>query len=213
MKIKFYYGPAGGYLTGGTTASSAERIATMNQHATGTQSVDAGYTAKTTGTNYFRYYRYAVNGETGTSYSYWYFYVRQVDFNTQGGSSVGSQLIWTTQSSSSTSTTVQCKVTEPAAPTRTGYTFGGWYTDAACSAGKEFDFNTQVRANTTLYAKWTANTYNVTYHLTNSDGNAYVPGTSVKTYTYGQGLTLPVPGSAKNGYTSYGWYGNAGYPG
>lgn len=47
-------------------------------------------------------------------------------------------------------------LSEPETPTATGYTFGGWYTDAECT--KEFDFNTPITADTTLYAKWTANT-------------------------------------------------------
>lgn len=43
--------------------------------------------------------------------------------------------------------------TEPARPTASGYTFGGWYTDAACT--RAFDFNTAINSNITLYAKWT----------------------------------------------------------
>lgn len=35
-----------------------------------------------------------------------------------------------------------------------GYLFAGWYTDAACSIGNEYDFNTPVTQNITLYAKW-----------------------------------------------------------
>lgn len=35
-----------------------------------------------------------------------------------------------------------------------GYLFAGWYTDAACSIGKEYDFNTPVTQDITLYAKW-----------------------------------------------------------
>ena len=42
---------------------------------------------------------------------------------------------------------------EPAAPTKPGYTFAGWYTDAVLTT--EADFST-IKANTTVYAKWTA---------------------------------------------------------
>ncbi len=35
-----------------------------------------------------------------------------------------------------------------------GYTFGGWYTDEACTAGNEFDFDSPVNADITIYAKW-----------------------------------------------------------
>ena len=66
----------------------------------------------------------------------------RVKFDSQGGSSVGSQ----TPASGST-------VTKPADPTREGYAFGGWYTDAACT--KAYDFSTAVTSDMTLYAKWT----------------------------------------------------------
>ena len=45
------------------------------------------------------------------------------------------------------------KVTEPAAMTRTGYDFGGWYKEAACVNQWNFATNT-VTGNITLYAKW-----------------------------------------------------------
>ena len=48
------------------------------------------------------------------------------------------------------------KVTAPAAPTRTGYTFNGWYT--AKDGGSKYDFSKPVTGNLTLYAHWTANT-------------------------------------------------------
>jgi uncharacterized repeat protein (TIGR02543 family) len=38
-------------------------------------------------------------------------------------------------------------------PTRDGYTFGGWYTDAACT-GSAVTASTTVSASHTLYAKW-----------------------------------------------------------
>ena len=47
------------------------------------------------------------------------------------------------------------KVQKPADPTANGYTFGGWYKEAACTNAWTFETDT-VTANTTLYAKWTA---------------------------------------------------------
>ena len=56
--------------------------------------------------------------------------------------------------------------------TRTGYIFGGWYTDSACTDGKEFKFSTPITESMTLYAKWTPKeqktTYTVHYYLENS---------------------------------------------
>ena len=68
----------------------------------------------------------------------------RVKFDTQGGSSINDQ----TPASGSA-------VAKPADPTREGYTFAGWYTDAACT--KAYDFATAVTADMTLYAKWTKN--------------------------------------------------------
>ena len=50
--------------------------------------------------------------------------------------------------------TVVCgnKATKPADPTAAGYTFGGWYTDSACT--KAYDFDSIVTADLILYAKW-----------------------------------------------------------
>lgn len=48
-------------------------------------------------------------------------------------------------------------ITAPTAPTKNGYTFDGWYKDAAGTSAWDFSSDT-VTADTTLYAKWTANT-------------------------------------------------------
>lgn len=71
----------------------------------------------------------------------------RVKFDARGGSATGDQ----TPASGST-------VTKPADPTREGYTFGGWYTDEACT--KAYDFSAAVTADMTLYAKWTKNAVN-----------------------------------------------------
>ena len=43
---------------------------------------------------------------------------------------------------------------EPTAPVKEGYTFAGWYTDAALT--QKYDFSTTVKKSFTLYAGWTA---------------------------------------------------------
>ena len=48
------------------------------------------------------------------------------------------------------------KATKPADPVVMGWDFGGWFTDAACTAGNEFDFNTAITEAKELFAKWTA---------------------------------------------------------
>lgn len=48
------------------------------------------------------------------------------------------------------------KATKPADPVVIGQEFGGWFTDAACTEGNEFDFNTPITESEELFAKWTA---------------------------------------------------------
>jgi uncharacterized repeat protein (TIGR02543 family) len=45
--------------------------------------------------------------------------------------------------------------TLPTEPTRSGYTFGGWYTSTS-GGGTQFTASTTVAADITVYAKWTA---------------------------------------------------------
>lgn len=46
------------------------------------------------------------------------------------------------------------KAVRPSAPTASGYTFNGWYTEASCR--NKYNFNTAVTSDLTLYAKWTS---------------------------------------------------------
>ena len=87
-----------------------------------------------------------------------------VSFNSQGGSVVDSQNVKSGETA-----------TEPTTvPTRAGFDFGGWYTNADCTT--EYDFSTPVTGNLILYAKWTLNTYTVTINagenMSLSSGNA-----------------------------------------
>lgn len=45
-------------------------------------------------------------------------------------------------------------IVRPADPTSTGFTFGGWFTDAALTHAA--DFSSPIVENTTLYASWSA---------------------------------------------------------
>lgn len=71
-----------------------------------------------------------------------------VAFNSNGGSACDTKFV----------ATADGKLVKPVDPTRDGYTFGGWYTDEACT--QAYDFSTPVTADLTLYAKWTKNAVN-----------------------------------------------------
>ena len=88
----------------------------------------------------------------------------------------------------------------PAEPTKTGYTFKGWYTNKECS-GTQWDFSTNVvQNNTTLYAKWSLNKYTLKF-----DARGGKTPTSSKSVSYNTQIgTLPTP--TRSGYVFAGWY-------
>lgn len=61
------------------------------------------------------------------------------------------------------------KAEKPADPTKTGYTFAGWF---AKDAAEAFDFESTISADTTLTAKWTVVEYTITYTLGEGETNA-----------------------------------------
>ena len=76
-----------------------------------------------------------------------------VTFNSNGGSTVASQTV-----------KKNALAKQPAAPTRNGYTFDGWYT--AATGGQKFSFNTAITGNITLYAHWTRTSTVIYYEVT-----------------------------------------------
>lgn len=112
-----------------------------------------------------------------------------VSFNSQGGSSISSKIIATGDAYGVLTT-----------PTRSGYTFKGWYT--AASGGTLITSSTIFNgtSNITLYAQWTANTYTVTL---NPNGGTVSPTSISITYDNTYGI-LPIP--TRNNYEFLGWY-------
>lgn len=99
-----------------------------------------------------------------------------------------------------TSVTIPASVTEIGrltAPTVEGYTFDGWYTNDTHTT--EFDFTKPITGDTTIYAKWTANDYYVSFVTEHGD-----PPTSQNVKYNG---TANDPGTlTEEGYTFDGWY-------
>ena len=81
---------------------------------------------------------------------------------------------------------------------------GGWYKEIDCSTAWDFT-NDTVTGNTTLYAKWTLQTYNITYL---DENGANFTGTHASehptTHTYGTATTLK--GATRTGYAFGGWF-------
>ena len=81
-----------------------------------------------------------------------------------------------------------------------GYTFDGWYAED----NTKFDFTKPITGNTTVYAKWTANDYEVSFITEHGDApdSQNVP--------YNKTATNPGELSAE-GYTFIGWYTDAAH--
>ena len=92
------------------------------------------------------------------------------------------------------------------APTKTGYTFGGWYygsTQYYTAAGASAR-NYNRSSNTELKAKWTAKTYTLSFNCNSGSG-----GPSSITVTYGQKVTnFPTGTCTRSGYAFTNWYEN-----
>ncbi|MBE6686045.1 MAG: hypothetical protein E7591_02325 [Ruminococcaceae bacterium] len=91
-------------------------------------------------------------------------------------------------------------------PTKEGYTFGGWFTSADCATGKVTSLAaTTYTDDITLYAKWTANSYKITYKDYNNKSFTGKLSAGYPTLHYYDSETiLPIP--TKAGYTFLGWY-------
>lgn len=108
---------------------------------------------------------------------------------------------------SALTTAMKNKWTLNTLPTKTGYTFGGFYTQTG-GKGKQWMNSSgtysgspyaNIYQDTTLYAKWTPKSYTLTF---NPNGGQCSTATATVKYnsTYG---TLPTP--TRDGYTFLGW--------
>jgi len=118
-----------------------------------------------------------------------------VTFDSQGGSAVPAQKV-----------KAGGKAAQPNPPARSGYAFGGWFRDAACSNAWNFDGDA-VNADTTLYARWVSTapstpdtTYTVVFHPNGGSG-----GTSLTTGSGGRLSALPAA-PTRPGYVFGGWF-------
>ncbi|MDD6035060.1 MAG: InlB B-repeat-containing protein [Lachnospiraceae bacterium] len=87
-------------------------------------------------------------------------------------------------------------------PERTGYTFMGWFADAGLTV--QFIEKLMPKENTTLYAKWEANTYTVTYHVNGGDSWT-APETGERTVTYDSNYGEQ-PVATYSGHGFVGWF-------
>jgi uncharacterized repeat protein (TIGR02543 family) len=112
-------------------------------------------------------------------------------FNINGGSTVPSQKIaWNLQA------------TAPITPTKTGFSFDGWFSNSTLT--EPFDFSTPITGAKTIYAKWTT-TFRVVYNGNGSDGGA-VPVDNMYYQNSQEATVLGNPGSlVRTGYAFVCW--------
>lgn len=87
-----------------------------------------------------------------------------VDFESNGGSAVDSETAF-----------YETPINEPNPPEKVGYVFDGWFVDSVFTS--EFDFETEITEDMTLYAKWTPSDgviYTVEFYQQTIDGENYV---------------------------------------
>lgn len=139
-----------------------------------------------------------------TLYAQWKANIYTVNFDANGGTTTASKTV-TYDSTYGTLPT----------PTRTGYTFQGWFTSA--SGGTQITSGTTVKITSTqtLYAQWKANTYTIKYNANDTATNIYndtvtticdnptsVDDTSA---TYDSSTKLATNKFTKEGYIFKGW--------
>lgn len=136
----------------------------------------------------------------------WYDYATDITLDLQGGS----------DGSTSVTATIGSAMPSATMPTRTGYTFGGYFT-AVDGGGTQYynadgtsAKNMIIDGPTTLYAKWTPNTYTITLNSNGGTGS-----TASVEIVYGQtppnrddlgNYYFSITNPTKPGYTFLGWY-------
>jgi len=91
----------------------------------------------------------------------------------------------------------------PTPATRSGYTFGGWYTDA--SEGERVTTSTVFDGDKTVYARWTPVSYTITYSL----GGGTATPANPTSYT-GETPDITLVNPTRPAYEFAGWTGSNG---
>ena len=116
-----------------------------------------------------------------------------VSFNTMGGNTIPHQTI----TSGSTAT-------RPNDPTRTGFTFGDWFT--AQTGGTVFNFQAPITADTTIYARWSpipVTQLRVTFYAMGGSETPY------QMVNEGGFARIPTIAPTKDGHDFMGWFTTA----
>lgn len=180
---------------GGKVKTKSKKVTKKKAYGTLPKATRTGYspsgwyTKKSGGTKKTKTSK-VTSTKTHTLYAHWTAKKYTVTFNANGG---------TTKTKSKKVTYKKTYGTLPT-PTRSGYTFTGWYTKKSGGSKRTKSSKVTSTKNHTLYAHWTAKKYKVTFNA-----NGGTTKTKSKTVTYGSAYsTLPTP--TRTNYTFSGWY-------
>ena len=137
----------------------------------------------------------ANTNEDKSFYAKWKPIVYLIEYVLNGG---------TNDSKNSTSYTVETETFLLNAPSKIGYTFGGWYENAEFSGLARTEIEKGLVGNKKLFAKWTPMEYAISYNLNGGTNNEANPAT----YTI-ESETFSFSDASRNGYSFSGWYENA----
>ena len=189
--INAAYGSTITYTATAGTGYTFEAFSTSNSTTLPATQYDSGKTATA-----------SAYGSSNNSTYYAYFKANQytVTYKDQGGSDFSGAHAsgYPTSHTYGTATTLKTA-------SKKGYKFEGWHTDVACTNKVSSLGATAYTANITLYAKWTADQYNITYQ---DQGGSDFSGTHEDGYptkhTYGTETILK--GATKDKFTFEGWF-------
>jgi uncharacterized repeat protein (TIGR02543 family) len=209
-QITITYSANGG--TGTTPSSQTVNSGASVTLASGSGLTRSGYTfggwntnASGTGTSHYAGSSYSFSSNT-TLYAKWTANaVTQITITYSANGGTG-----TTPSSQTINSGASVTLASGSDLTRSGYTFGGWDTNASGTgtsylAGSSYNFS----SNTTLYAKWTANAVTQITITYNANGGT---GTTPSSQTIDSGASVTLAsgsGLTRSGYTFDGWNTNA----
>lgn len=90
-----------------------------------------------------------------------------------------------------------------AIPTKTGFTFAGWYYDAGLTQYAGTGFSAGEIGDKVLYAKWSGNTYTIELDLNDDAKDPASASSTTASVIFNQNFTLPT--ATRNGYIFNGW--------
>lgn len=150
-----------------TISDNKTQIGTDNHSTAFSGNISGTFAAGTT------YYvkAYAINNGDNTtlSSSAYSFTPRSITFESNGGSAVATILVISGTAAS-----------QPTNPTKTGYTFAGWYSNSGLTT--PVDWSATIGSNKIYYAKWTANDISITLKKNNSDASGSTDGSASVKY-------------------------------